>query len=164
MIISYAYLFFLAAVIVSLIAAVQDFRTLKISNMLSVSVFLLFWPAYFTQPEIFAPLVSHIVSGIMVFIVTFLMFAGNMFGGGDAKMATAMAFWFGLKTVSGFIMVMALAGGLLALVGYCVKKYGKLKVHNEASWLFQLQNGRNAIPYGIALCIGYVFSIVTFYF
>ena len=116
------------------------------------------------QPDIFAPLISHIISGVIVFIVTFLMFAANMFGGGDAKMASAMGFWFGLKTLSAFIMVMALAGGVLALIGFVIKKTGKIKVKNEASWLFQLQNGRNAIPYGIALCIGYLFCIVKFHF
>ena len=164
MIFTIGHVFLIVAVGIALTAAWQDFRSLKISNKLSVAMFLLFWPAYFLQPDLFAPFVSHIISGVIVFLVTFLMFAANMFGGGDAKMASAMALWFGIKNMSAFIMVMALAGGILALVGFAIKKTGKIDVKNEASWLFQLQNGRNAIPYGIALCIGYVFCIVNFYF
>ena len=76
---------------------------------------------------------------------TFLVFAiafyvGAM-GGGDVKLAAALALWFSPQNTLKFIVIMSLAGGLLTIVVAALHKWrGK--------------EGRPEVPYGIAIALG----------
>ena len=80
-----------------------------------------------------------------VAMVVFMLFAGafymNAMGGGDVKLAGALALWFTPYETLTMIVIMSIAGGLLTLVVVAIHKI-KRKV------------GRPEVPYGVAIAVG----------
>ena len=62
-------------------------------------------------------------------------------GGGDVKLAAALALWFSPLTTLKFLVLMSLAGGVLTLV--------VVIAHKARS-----REGRPEIPYGVAISFG----------
>lgn len=70
-------------------------------------------------------------------------FAAGVLGGGDVKLAAAAALWLGAGALAPFLMVSALAGGLLALA------YLALGILRRGS-----KRPVPSLPYGVALAAG----------
>jgi prepilin peptidase CpaA len=130
----------LAALLV--VAAVIDVRTFTISNRLTLAVALLA-PLYWLSIGL-APWPGVAIQ-IAVAAVVFLLMAGafyaGMMGGGDVKLAAALALWFPPAATIKFIVLMSLAGGVLTL---------GLVVWHRA----KRREGRPEIPYGVAIAVG----------
>jgi len=134
--------------------AVCDFRGLKIPNIISVCIIGAFVISFYATPEFFFSWWLHLLSMLTMFLLTFIMFTFGVIGGGDSKMASAVSLWLGFKGVAAFVFSMALAGGILGVVGLWIIKKKPFASPRIGGWVDQLQNGRNAVPYGIAICIG----------
>jgi prepilin peptidase CpaA len=130
----------LAALLV--VAAVIDVRTFTISNRLTLAVALLA-PLYWLSIAL-APWPGVAIQ-IAVAAVVFLLLAGafyaGMMGGGDVKLAAALALWFPPAATIKFIVLMSLAGGVLTL---------GLVIWHRA----KRREGRPEIPYGVAIAVG----------
>jgi prepilin peptidase CpaA len=130
----------LAAILV--IAAVVDVRTFTISNRLNLTVALLA-PAYWVSIAL-APwpgVAIQLAAGAAVFTLLAGAFYAGMMGGGDVKLAAALALWFSPVGTVRFLVLMSLAGGVLTLV---------LVVWHRA----RKREGRPQIPYGVAIAFG----------
>jgi prepilin peptidase CpaA len=130
----------LAAILV--IAAVVDVRTFTISNRLNLTVALLA-PAYWASIAL-APwpgVAIQLAAGAAVFTLLAGAFYAGMMGGGDVKLAAALALWFSPMGTVRFLVLMSLAGGVLTLV---------LVVWHRA----RKREGRPQIPYGVAIAFG----------
>jgi prepilin peptidase CpaA len=130
----------LAAILV--IAAVVDVRTFTISNRLNLTVALLA-PAYWVSIAL-APwpgVAIQLAAGAAVFTLLAGAFYAGMMGGGDVKLAAALALWFSPMGPVRFLVLMSLAGGVLTLV---------LVVWHRA----RKREGRPQIPYGVAIAFG----------
>jgi prepilin peptidase CpaA len=130
----------LAALLV--VAAVVDVRTFTISNRLNLTVALLA-PLYWLSVElsIWPGVAVQLAAGAAVFLVLAAAFYAGMMGGGDVKLAAALALWFPPASTLKFLVFMSLAGGLLTLlllVWHRVKR----------------REGRPEIPYGVAIAFG----------
>lgn len=108
-------------------------------------------------PDVFY---GHIGAGLLMFIVTFILFSLGMFGGGDAKLVSAFSLWTGFSALAYFLFWMTLAGALLGVFALCVKKAKPFKTMREGSWIARLQAGESAVPYGVAITTG---AFVAFY-
>ena len=99
------------------VAAVIDVRTFTISNKLDLTVALLA-PLYWWSAQL--PLSPDIGLQVAVAAGVFVLLAGafyaGMMGGGDVKLAAALALWFSIKSTFQFLIYMSIAGGLLTLV------------------------------------------------
>ena len=138
--------------IILVVAAVIDVRTFTISNRLNATVALLaplywwsislpFWPDAAIQVGV----------AVAVFAALAVTFYLGMMGGGDVKLAAALALWFSPGSTVRFLVIMSLAGGLLTVV---VLILHRLKATPEA-----LPDGEKIIqkpevPYGVAIEIG----------
>jgi len=128
--------------VILVVAAVIDVRTFTISNRLNVVVALLapvFWwsvglPLWPDAAILFAVAVG-------VFALLSIAFFAGMMGGGDVKLAAAVALWFSPAVTLRFLVFMSIAGGLLTLV--------VLVIHKVRS-----KEGRPEVPYGVAIAIG----------
>ena len=130
----------LAAILV--VAAVIDIRTFTISNRLNLTVALLapvYWVSVSLAPWPGVPV--QIAAGATVFILLAAAFYAGMMGGGDVKLAAALALWFPPSVTVQFLVVMSLAGGALTI--------GLLAWHRARS-----REGRPKIPYGVAIAFG----------
>ncbi len=77
------------------VAAISDLLTMTIPNRVSailLASFLIVAPLAGLSPQGIA---LHLMAGLVVFSVCFSLFAMNVMGGGDAKLLTAAAVWFG---------------------------------------------------------------------
>lgn len=147
------------AVGTGILAGWSDYKGMIIPNIYSVMVIASFALAYIVlslggRGDVFVSLFSHLFGGVIVFIVTLVMFAMKGIGGGDAKLATAFAFWTGVKGLFPFLFYMSIWGGVLAVLSIVLKKYTPIKNPPEGSWLAQCQDGANKVPYGIAIVAG----------
>ena len=139
--------------------AVHDWRSLRIPNWINLGITGLFIVAVVLAPQDFSPLWVHLGAGALMLAITFTLFSLGQFGGGDAKLASALALWLGFKGLAPFVMFTGIVGGLLGLLGLYIKKKKPFVQPNSQAWVAQLQAGRNAIPYGIALAVGGVVAV-----
>ena len=124
------------------VAAVIDVRTFTISNRLNLTVALAaplyWWSAHLPLwPDV--GLQAAIAAG--VFALLAVAFYAGMMGGGDVKLAAALALWFSPLSTLRFLIFMSIAGGLLTLV-----VVGLHRLRKKA--------GKPQVPYGVAIAVG----------
>jgi prepilin peptidase CpaA len=130
----------LAALLI--VAAVIDVRTFTISNRLNLTVALLapvYWLSVAMSP--WPGVALQLAAGVTVFTILAGAFYAGMMGGGDVKLAAALALWFPPLVTVKFLVLMSLAGGALTLV---------VLVWHRA----RKREGRPQIPYGVAIAFG----------
>jgi prepilin peptidase CpaA len=132
----------LALAAILIVAAVIDARTFTISNRLNFTVAALA-PAYWLAVPL-APwpgIALQLAAGVTVFGLLAAAFYAGMMGGGDVKLAAALALWFPPAVTVKFLVLMSLAGGVLTL--------GLVAWHRA-----RRREGRPQIPYGVAIACG----------
>lgn len=140
-------------------ACVKDMSSLTIPNWVNAGIALAFFPAAIvglsTAAEItLGVFVWHLLVGLIVFIVCFILFSVGAFGGGDAKMIPAVALWMGPYGVAPFLFGIAIAGGALAMAVLFARK-SIPEAFAPGFVRATLQEGEG-IPYGIAITAGAV--------
>lgn len=149
----------IAALMLALWGAAYDWRSLRIPNWICLIIAALFVVAVVITPQDFTPIWTHLAAGGVMLAITFTFFALGHFGGGDAKLASALTLWLGFKGVVPFVMFTGIAGGVLGLLGLYISRKKPFAHVSPQSWVGQLQAGRNALPYGIALAFGGVAAV-----
>jgi prepilin peptidase CpaA len=130
----------LAAVLV--VAAVIDVRTFTISNRLNLAVALSAPVYWLSVPlHVWPGMALQLAAAAIVFVLLAGAFYAGMMGGGDVKLAAALALWFPPPLTVKFLVLMALAGGVLTL--------GIVVWHRA-----RRREGRPQIPYGVAIAVG----------
>lgn len=137
------------------LAALSDLVTMTIPNRLTLflgAAFIVLLPL--TGPDL-ATAGLHVAAGAIGLVVAFALFALGWIGGGDAKLAAAVALWFGwsFHTVE-FVAYASVFGGLLTvlLLGFrrtVLPGFGALP-----GWVKRLHDDKAGVPYGIALACG----------
>lgn len=155
---------FLLVIAVGGYAAWSDFRSMKIPNWCSLIILGAFVPVFvilWLQTGSWLPFIlSHGLALLVMFLLSFALFAFKLLGAGDSKLASAFALWVGLKGLAAFLVVMTLVGALLALCALVIRKYKPLDTPLPDSWIDQVQQGKSKVPYGIAIWIG---ALIGFY-
>ena len=123
-------------------AAVVDIKTRTIANGLNLAIALmapLFWWA--AGVDLWPDAAMRVGVAAAVFLLFALAFYVGAMGGGDVKLAAALALWFSPGSTLKLIVLMSIAGGLLTLIVMIDHKLKK----NE---------GRPEVPYGVAIAFG----------
>ena len=124
------------------VAAVIDVRTFTISNRLNLAVALAA-PLYWWSAPL--PLWPDVGLQVAIAAGVFALLAGafyaGMMGGGDVKLAAALALWFSPETTLTFLIYMSIAGGVLTVVVMVLHRARK-------------KAGKPEVPYGVAIAIG----------
>lgn len=145
-------------------AAWSDWNRLKIPNAIPVSLCVLFLSAIVFQEFLldqnifYTSLTSQLLAALAVFTVTAVLFSVNAIGAGDAKLLSALALWTGFQGLPSLIFWMAFFGGVLAFAAIVIRRHKPFKNVAAGAWLDQLQKGRNAVPYGVAIFFGLIFA------
>lgn len=144
--------FLLAGLALALVwAAIVDVRTFTISNRLNAGIALLA-PIYWWSIglPLWPDAAIQIGVAAAVFLALALTFMIGMMGGGDVKLAAALALWFSPASTLKFLVIMSIAGGLLTIIVMLVHRW-------KPSWQVD-ENGetrkRPKVPYGVAIAIG----------
>ena len=136
--------------ILLVVAAVIDVRTFTISNGLNAAVALLA-PLYWWSIglPLWPDAAIQVAVAAGVFALLAITFYIGMMGGGDVKLAAAIALWFRPETTLKFLVIMSLAGGVLTLI--------VLLLHKKRANPPRDQDGRPEkpeVPYGVAIAAG----------
>jgi prepilin peptidase CpaA len=123
-------------------AAVVDVKTFTISNRLNAFIALLaplFW--WSTGLDFWPDAAIQMGVAVIVFALLAAAFYAGMMGGGDVKLAAALALWFSPISTMKFLILMSIAGGVLTLVVVAIHRAGK-------------KEGKPQVPYGVAIAFG----------
>ena len=137
---TFALLGLLAAILLWI--AVVDVKTYTISDRINIAIAVLA-PVYWWSTG--TSLWPDGAIRIGVAVLVFLFFAGAFYlgamGGGDVKLAGALALWFTPFETLKLIVIMSLVGGVLTLLVVGVHRARK-------------KEGRAEVPYGVAIAAG----------
>jgi prepilin peptidase CpaA len=139
---------------VTVLSCISDVRSLRIPNWHALAIIGCFIPAWLATPQAFGVLWQQIATMIIIFGVTYLMFCKGIMGGGDSKLGTALGLWIGLQGLLPFLIYMGIMGGVIGILSLLMRNRKFFKNPLPGSWIEQLQNGRNAVPYGVAISFG----------
>ena len=135
-------------------AASSDLLTMTISNRVSLLLIAGFLVLALASGMGLTTIGLHMAAGAVVLAVAFTCFAMGWMGGGDAKMASAIALWFGFTHLLEFLIYASLFGGALTLLLLEFRRWPLPYALNGQAWLLRLHHQDTGIPYGIALAIG----------
>lgn len=133
------------------IAACSDLLTMTIPNRVSAILLGAF--------IVVAPLAGlsltaiglHLLAGLAVFGICFGLFAANVMGGGDAKLLTASAVWFGMTpSLVSYLLQVSIFGGILTIVLLALRARATAIMASGLPVPSHLLTARK-VPYGIAI-------------
>ena len=128
-------------------AAVSDAMTLRIPNAFPLVLVGLFGIQAFVIGMPLDAVLWHILVGFVVLLAGMGLFAWNVIGGGDAKLAAAVFLWFGISLFIPLLLLISLSGLVVAVMIYVLHTKGLL------------QRG-SMLPYGVAIAGGWL--LLTF--
>lgn len=137
-----------------IVAAAVDIATMKISNRLSILFIVCFFPAAWFAGLDLSMVGLHVATGLCALAVGFVLFARGLFGGGDAKFLAAIALWMGWPDTLSFLMMVALAGGALAVALIAARQFPLPQPLLRYDWVVRLHLKETGIPYAAALAAG----------
>ncbi|MEN3792902.1 prepilin peptidase [Fulvimarina sp. MAC3] len=139
-------------------AAISDIMTMTISNRLCLLLAAAFpFAAYFTgMPS--QEILAHSLFGLTAFAFGFAMFAAGLFGGGDAKLLAATAFWIGPADAIEYFGFASALGGVMAIAILYARGY--IAPVTGYAFADRLLTKDTGVPYGVALGISglYVYA------
>ena len=132
-------------------AASSDLLTMTISNKVSLALaagFLMLAPVAGMG---IGEIGMHLAAGFAALAVAFGLFAFGWIGGGDAKLAAAIALWVGFDHLLPYLLVASLLGGALTLLILQFRLFPLPNVLLGARWAERLHHKDAGVPYGMAL-------------
>ncbi len=141
---------FLAALAIALAAAaVGDLAHRRIANRLNGAIALaapLFWWAGGLSPGAIG---GQLALALGCLGISTGLFAVGAMGGGDVKLLTALALWIRPMWFAQLLVVMALAGGVLALLFVVGRSLSASGTRRAAK-----RQATAGLPYGVAIAVG----------
>lgn len=138
---------YLAVALVLILAAIEDVRTRRISNRLSLIILALFGAKVISGlvqgAGVIETLALPLAASLAVFMVGLALFAVRLMGGGDVKLMASMALFAGPELGLAFVLYVTVIGGFVALATLL---YTKLREPVTQEML--------KVPYGVAITAG----------
>jgi prepilin peptidase CpaA len=130
-------------------AAIVDIVKFAIPNTIVLAIIALFGLWLLTIDVGLREVASSIAAALILFAIGLFLFSRNVLGGGDVKLISALGLWTGLAHLPRFLLVMAVAGGALAVVVLIASLLKSLAKSRFPISFTALATAR--IPYGVAI-------------
>jgi prepilin peptidase CpaA len=134
-------------------AALSDLRRFRIPNRAPLLLVAGFVPAALVAGFAWQDWLIHLGVGLAFFVIGALLFARGVWGGGDAKLLPAATLWLGLGGLPRFLIIMALTGGLLAVLALLSRRVVLGPAGAVRAWGQRLAESGH-VPYGVAIAAG----------
>jgi prepilin peptidase CpaA len=152
-------------------AAIHDFLFYKIPNWLValiIGVYVVKSIALIIGGAPLDILILPSISFFAVIIVGFVFFIFKIFGAGDTKLLAACSLWMSEVNIYQFILLVALSGGILALL-YLFQKvmldflreFLLAKIVDKFDRVSDKIKNENMVPYGVAIFAGVLWTIIN---
>lgn len=135
-------------------AAWSDLRDYIIPNRICLAIAALY-PAHIAATGAIEIVPGGLIAAAVTFIAGFAVFVFRIAGGGDVKLMTVVALWAGPTRIVEFLVMTALAGGLLAafLAARAWRQHAESMPDGSAG-LRLLAIRDTKVPYGAAIALG----------
>jgi prepilin peptidase CpaA len=145
--------------IAALYAAWVDLTSFRIPNWISMVIMTLF-VAFAVQARMpLDEVLLHFATGTAILIIGMALFAWGKVGGGDAKLLSAVALWFGWPMLLTGLLMIAIFGGVLAVVVLMGRQTGIGPWLAAHGYDFPVLEPTQGLPYGVAIAAGFLFLI-----
>lgn len=154
-----SYLCVSAAMLLALVAALEDLRRFTISNWIPGALIGL-WVVYaLVSGMSWQTAGISFLTGLGVLALMIGLWMPGWLGGGDAKLIAALALWFGWPSVQTFLILAMICGGLLSLALLAGRRVAPgLPVSPERLAASPLAHGA-PVPYGVAIAAGALWAL-----
>ncbi len=132
-------------------AALSDIATMTISNRLSLALVAVFPIVVIAAGLPISSTGWHALTAFCVLSIGISGFALGVIGGGDAKLAAAMALWIDPSLVFMWLLVMSAFGGVLTIMLLILRRFHLPVALAGQPWIARLHARESGIPYGVAL-------------
>ncbi len=129
----------------------SDLFSMNISNNVSMILIASFVGFALMMGMDFQTILWHFMTFALVLTIGFVLFALNVIGGGDAKLAASTALWLGWAHTAPYILLASFIGGILTLLILKFRSGLIPEKLNKMEWVLRLHDKKNGAPYGIAL-------------
>lgn len=136
-------LFLVAGIFDVLTGRIPDWIVLTISGSFLVYVVLAGWKIEMV--------LYHCGIAALVFLAGFVVFILGWAGGGDGKLATAGALWFGPSVVVDFLTLSFIFGGVLVGIAFFLRHIPLPEFLLRQTWLQRWIAGDDGLPFGLAM-------------
>ena len=135
------------------VAACSDFLTMLIPNRVSAILLASFFVVAPLAGLGLTDIAMHAAAGLAVFSACFALFALNVMGGGDAKLLTASAVWFGMTlSLFEFLIYVSFIGGILTMGILALRAHTNTILASGLPVPAHLMTAKK-VPYGVAIGI-----------
>ncbi|MGA3002798.1 MAG: prepilin peptidase [Acetobacteraceae bacterium] len=137
-----------------IVATITDIVWLRIPNWIPACIALLFLVAAVAEPRSLAWWGSHLGAGGIVLLVGMGVFAWGKIGGGDVKLMTAVALWFGLSPLPALLLAIGVVGGGVSIACVVLRGVGSgAMLEYLGLRAVALETGQG-VPYAVAIAVG----------
>ncbi|MGF1608983.1 MAG: prepilin peptidase [Kiloniellales bacterium] len=142
-------------------AALSDLRSLTIPNRISIGIALLY-PAFVLSSGLPLDWLGGLMTGGGLLLAGFVLFALGGLGGGDAKLLAAGGLWAGPQLVLPYLFLIALTGGVMALIMWLRHRLAKAVI---PALVFATPGdedfAKKPMPYAVAIATGALYVAFT---
>lgn len=139
-------------------AACSDIARMIIPNWVSIALVVAFPIFALAAGMELSEIGWHLLFGLAILAIGFVLFALNIFGGGDAKLMAGAAVWTGIGAMVPFLYWTVVAGGVMALVLVAARQFVP-QAEGYPRFINHLLKKQNGIPYGVAIMVGGLVAI-----
>jgi prepilin peptidase CpaA len=150
----FEFLLFLSFPAALAFAGAMDLFTMTIPNRITIGLMIGFVVAAIAVPLGWDAIASHVGAGLLMLVIGIGMFSLGLLGGGDAKLLAGAALWFGFEGLMQYLLLVAIAGGLLVIVLLLYRSIAPPLWLCRQEWAMRLHQKAGGVPYGIALAAG----------
>jgi Flp pilus assembly protein protease CpaA len=137
-----------------IVATITDIVWLRIPNWIPVCVAVLFLVAAMAEPRSPAWWGSHLGAGGIVLLAGVVIFAWGKIGGGDVKLLTGVALWFGLGQLPALLLAIGVVGGVVSIACVVLRGFGSgAMLEYYGMRAVALEKGQG-VPYAVAIGAG----------
>lgn len=141
------------------LVAYSDLRTRCIPNEFIVALLALAAFRIALSGDATAALYTLVATAALA-VATFLLFWRGLLGGGDVKLMVAASFLIGYHDVLGFLFVMSVSGGLIAVAMLASEKLKKRAAATAAQQIDET-SARLTVPYGVAISVAGIMTLLV---
>ncbi|WP_120495951.1 prepilin peptidase [Kiloniella sp. EL199] len=137
------------------LAMLMDLIQMRIPNILSLAMILLFPVAYWGSDASIV-IWDHLIAMFVVLGVGVLLFAFKILGGGDVKFIASLSLWTGLGLLPSYVLILSLVGGAQVLLLLILRRFSTqieylLAKFNLVLPVWLRRDG--GVPYGVSIGI-----------
>ena len=133
------------------LAASMDVVTMTIPNRVCAALAIGYFILALALGLPVHTILVNLTCGAAVLAATFAMFSLGWIGGGDAKLAAAIALWLGWGVLLDYSLSAAIYGGALTVFILLGRRQTLPLWLSRHAWIARLHDSKTGVPYGVAL-------------